>query len=708
MRNFLFILILCSSGLMLPAQEAYFWSGTEKMSLVPDLSTRCVWLKKSGEPDKQQVISLTSASRSTGNEDMLRSAGIAPADVAAISTGYRIGGGMKVWLTPRILYKPAATFSAEAFRQILQRFPGATAGATATGIAMIELGKPDAVLPLANALSETGMFEWCHPDFLAPTRAMSPPPSACLATDPLFSYNYYLHNVGGTDWFSYPYFTVAPDIDIDAPEAWCLTQGSSSVTVAIVDEGVEAHEDLVNGLGVSRVLPGYSTSTPLTGNGSPIGAEDAHGMAVAGIISASHNSLGIAGIAPEVTLLPIHVFIDGLSPISHYGDAINYAWQNGAHVINNSWAYDTCVTYLFPVIDQAVADALAFGRGGLGCIISFSTGQTDDPDKCVAYPALLPGVLAVGAIDLAGSRPAYARYGANLDIVAPTSPTGIANLTIMDRMGNLGYNYDGIGFEQWADRNYSKWFGGTSASCAQASGVAALMLSVNPGLTSTEVLNILRNSATDMGPVGFDNDFGYGRLNAYEAVLAATPTSFPVEWLSFEGTALESGIVLGWTTATEQNNDFFVVERREGNDFVELGRVAGAGDSRLPASYQFKDSKPASGYNVYRLRQVDRDGRNSLSPLVEVLFGQQSGAFVSEAFPSPATEQVYLSIAHLTGEANLRVTDLNGRIWSQSSQSLRMDTELLQIDVSNMPAGVYLFSVQTAEGAFTRKMVVAR
>jgi hypothetical protein len=128
----------------------------------------------------------------------------------------------------------------------------------------------------------------------------------------------------------------------------------------------------------------------------------------------------------------------------------------------------------------------------------------------------------------------------------------------------------------------------------------------------------------------------------------------------------------------------------------------------VPASYQFKDSNPAPGYNVYRLRQVDRDGRNSLSPLVEVFLGPQSGAFVSEAFPSPATEQVYLSIAHLTGEAKLRVTDLSGRIWSQSSQSLRQDTELLQIDVSNMPAGVYLFSVQTVQGVFTRKMVVAR
>ncbi|TAE60911.1 MAG: hypothetical protein EAZ89_01080, partial [Bacteroidetes bacterium] len=227
MRNFLFILILCGGGLMLPAQETYFWSGTEKMSLIPDPSTRCVWLTKSGAPDKQQVITVNAASRSAGTEELLRSAGIAPAEVAGISTGYRIGGGMKVWLTPRILYKPAATFSTEAFGQILRQFPGATPGATATGIAMIELGNPEAVLPLANALSESGMFEWCHPDFLAPTRAMSPPPSACLASDALFSYNYYLHNVGGTSWFSYPYFITAPDIDIDAPEAWCLTQGSS-------------------------------------------------------------------------------------------------------------------------------------------------------------------------------------------------------------------------------------------------------------------------------------------------------------------------------------------------------------------------------------------------------------------------------------------------------------------------------------------------
>jgi len=96
-----------------------------------------------------------------------------------------------------------------------------------------------------------------------------------------------------------------------------------------------------------------------------------------------------------------------------------------------------------------------------------------------------------------------------MDLVAPTGDVNSDNnVSTTDRMGNLGED----------SGNYMDNFGGTSAACPQVSGVAALMLSVNPFLTEAEVRTTLQQTATDMGATGFDNTFGYGRVNAHAAV----------------------------------------------------------------------------------------------------------------------------------------------------------------------------------------------
>jgi len=91
------------------------------------------------------------------------------------------------------------------------------------------------------------------------------------------------------------------------------------------------------------------------------------------------------------------------------------------------------------------------------------------------------------------------------------TPSGGGNVKTTDRMGG-----DGL-----ASGNYRNDFGGTSAACPQVSGTAALMLSANPQLSESQVRSILQETATDMGAAGFDNTFGYGRLNAGKAVMEA-------------------------------------------------------------------------------------------------------------------------------------------------------------------------------------------
>src|SRR5690606_6558864 len=154
------------------------------------------------------------------------------------------------------------------------------------------------------------------------------------------------------------------------------------------------------------------------------------------------------------------------------------------------------------------------GRGGLGSIVVFSSGNSNQAFSGVTFPANVNGVVTVGAIDRNGNIWNYSSRGLELDLVAPSGNTGLnGDVVTTDRMGNLGYDND----------NYTDTFGGTSAAAPQVAGVAALMLSISPDLTEGEVRTILQSTATDMGTPGFGDIFGYGRLNAHAAVQAALP-----------------------------------------------------------------------------------------------------------------------------------------------------------------------------------------
>ncbi|MEO1450842.1 MAG: S8 family serine peptidase, partial [Bacteroidota bacterium] len=166
-------------------------------------------------------------------------------------------------------------------------------------------------------------------------------------------------------------------------------------------------------------------------------------------------------------------------------------------------------------LTSAINTAASSGRGGLGCVVAFSSGNSYG--TCVNYPARLASVIAVGAFGNDGIISDYSNEGPTLDIVAPSNDVSSAGflsgagVRTIDRMGSSGYS----------STNYTTSFGGTSASCPVVAGVAALVLSVDASLTDEEVKNILYTTAIDMGSGGFDNTYGNGRVNAFAAVQAA-------------------------------------------------------------------------------------------------------------------------------------------------------------------------------------------
>ncbi len=266
-----------------------------------------------------------------------------------------------------------------------------------------------------------------------------------------------------------------------------------------------------------RVVSGFDPLNP--GNpGHPLIAADNHGVACAGIIAASNNSLGIRGVAPNSIIVPVRMF-HGVITYSNddIAEAINWAWDNGeADIISCSWGGGSP----HAGITSAITAARTLGRGMLGTIVVASS--MNGGNKPVGYPANLPGVIAVGAIDNNGNIWSYSQRGADLNLVAPSGDIDLnGDVRTTDRMGADGYS----------SGNYIDNFGGTSAAAPQVAGVAALMLSVNPNLTEAQVITILQATATDMGAYGFDNTYGYGRVNAYRAVerVLGGPIAGPTE-----------------------------------------------------------------------------------------------------------------------------------------------------------------------------------
>jgi hypothetical protein len=345
------------------------------------------------------------------------------------------------------------------------------------------------VLSLSNDIYESGLVEWSQPNFLG----------AKHFNNTLYPDQYYLNNTGQ--------FGGTTGIDINAPEAWSITEGCG-IRVAVIDQGIDPHEEFG-----TRLVTGFDPLN-LSNPGHALTNDDSHGLPCAGIIAAANNTIGIRGVASNSIIVPIKITL-GHSFYSDYDIAlaINWAWDNGAaDILSNSWGGGPSS----PAITNAITNAQISGRSGLGSIVVFASGNFRPTQNTIPYPANLSNVVTVGAIDKNGNIWDYSRRGPEMDLVAPSGDiNNLGDVRTTDRMGIAGYT----------PNNYINVFGGTSAAAPQVAGVAALMLSVNPNLTEPQVRTFLQQTATDMGTSGFDNTFGFGRLNAEAAVKRALGTS---------------------------------------------------------------------------------------------------------------------------------------------------------------------------------------
>lgn len=189
--------------------------------------------------------------------------------------------------------------------------------------------------------------------------------------------------------------------------------------------------------------------------------------------------------------------------------------------------------------------------------------------------------------------------------------------------------------------------------------------------------------------------------------LVSTFVVLPVNLAAFEVTAAGNDGQLEWRTASEQNNDRFVVERAlNGNDFVAIGTVKGSGTTTQARRYSFIDRGVAAKTTkpvYYRLRQVDADGTATNSPVRVLTFSSSGLAAGLKLYPNPAADQTTLDLSVLAeGDYQVTIVDLTGRIMHTAmyagGKSHLLNTQLLA-------KGTYIVLVRGQAGKFTQTLI---
>jgi subtilisin family serine protease len=268
--------------------------------------------------------------------------------------------------------------------------------------------------------------------------------------------------------------------DIAVRGAWHVTRGTSRTIVAVLDSGVNAHSEFAG-----RLKPGWNVPA------QSVNTDDqctSHGTHVAGVIAAAtDNGSLVAGIAPEVQILPI-VVLNGCTGMSSWAaDGLYWAVDSGATVANMSLQYSVGTQYFRDAVQYAywagIPLVAAAGNNGFAG---------------VSWPAKWPEVIAVGSLACDDTPAASSGVGPEVEVAAP-------GVNVYSTVGTSGADYKS----------------GTSMASPHVAGTLALMQAVAPALSMGDLRAALASTCVDVGAPGVDTSTGAGRIDAAAAVRQA-------------------------------------------------------------------------------------------------------------------------------------------------------------------------------------------
>lgn len=286
---------------------------------------------------------------------------------------------------------------------------------------------------------------------------------------------------------------------VQLPDVWEVTKGSRIVVVAVLDTGVRFDHPDLQGV----FYQGYDVieeDTDPTDVPSPT-SEMSHGTHVSGTIAAlTNNGVGVAGIAwggvNNLKIMPVRILdYDGRGTAAWLAKGIIYAVDHGAQILNMSLGGGGASAILEQAVDYAY---------GNGVIVVCASGNESEP---VLYPAAYSSTFAIGAVGPSMNRASYSNFGPEVDFVGPGGDsTDIPDSLIL----STSYSAN--------DGNTYTYMAGTSMAAPHVSGVIGLLMS--QGYTGVdEIYDLLKNTSIDLGGPGKDNYYGWGLIQAYDALL---------------------------------------------------------------------------------------------------------------------------------------------------------------------------------------------
>jgi len=314
-----------------------------------------------------------------------------------------------------------------------------------------------------------------------------------------------------------------------APEVWNdLGITGKGVVVGVIDTGCcITHPDLVNQIwtnpgeipenGVDDDDNGYIDDVygwNFESNNNDIGDSYSHGTHVSGTVGGDGTNGETTGMAPDVAIMSLK-FWNSFSGEQTVWDSIQYGVDNGADALTASLGWPHSMNpdrYTWRIVCEnamAAGVVVVFAAGNEGC--------SNPPDN-VRTPGDVPDMITIGATDCHDSIAYFSSCGPiTWEDIAPWYDWPYPPGKIKPTVSAPGYDTLSTSYDCW---NYM-YMSGTSMATPHVTGAIALMLEANPDLDHFAVKDILMNTAVDLGSPGMDNTYGAGRVDAYEAVLAA-------------------------------------------------------------------------------------------------------------------------------------------------------------------------------------------
>ncbi|MDD2889373.1 MAG: S8 family peptidase [bacterium] len=453
--------------------------------------------------------------------------------------------------------------------------------------------------------------------------------------------------------------------NLNASDAWDFGYGSDSISIGILDMGADyTHPDLSTRF---TTVKGYDF---VDGDNDPAPA-GSHGTECSGVAAATiNNGIGVAGISNS-RLYSVRIVSGSTTTDVWLGQGVQWCIDNHVNVISMSNAGGAGQYSMTEC--QAAWDS--------GCILVASSGN--EGSLGITFPAGYPSVICVGSIGQTNQWSSFSCYGPAMELIAP-----------------------GEGIQTTCPGGTYGPQDGTSFSCPNVSGCAALVWSANTSLTNREVRKILNSTSTDLGPTGWDNKYGYGKPNLRNAVLIASAPC-------------DSGIVTIYNS-NSTNADLFVSDITYNSNWIfsvnptnfSIPKTGGAQNITIIAR-----ARLAKGYYYDTLRIVSNFSTHNpwLVPItlkvgdvgIEEISNNRLNLKIS---PNPITQYLSVSFNLPTKQyITLNICDITGRVIKTLANENKIAGNYnLKFTTCGLASGVYFVSLKAGETYTSKKVAIIR